>query len=159
MITRIEQQMLDEGISSFTQYDMNTLIVRIADKLGKLPYEITEDVILQHHKNLKNDLLSEACEEEIIKGFTASNGHVYRTNRDDQVNMIGQKDILDDTDSAEPIKWRTEDAGWIDHTKDEWLQVYKEAFDFKKSTLLKYASLKDQVNNATTHDEIVKITV
>ncbi|WEZ05511.1 hypothetical protein P5666_06420 [Bacillus subtilis] len=49
MITRIEQQMLDEGISSFTQYDMNTLIVRIADKLGKLPYEITEDVILQHH--------------------------------------------------------------------------------------------------------------
>ncbi|WP_338816794.1 hypothetical protein [Bacillus subtilis] len=159
MITRIEQQMLDKGISSFTQYDMNTLIVRIADKLGKLPYEITEDVILQHHKNLKNDLLSEACEEEIIKGFTASNGHVYRTNRDDQVNMIGQKDILDDTDSAEPIKWRTEDAGWIDHTKDEWLQVYKEAFDFKKSTLLKYASLKDQVNNATTHDEIVKITV
>ncbi|KIU05879.1 DUF4376 domain-containing protein [Bacillus subtilis] len=159
MITRIEQQMLDEGISSFTQYDMNTLIVRIADKLGKLPYEITEDVILQHHKNLKNDLLSEACEEEIIKGFTASNGHVYRTNRDDQVNMIGQKGILDDTDSAEPIKWRTEDAGWIDHTKDEWLQVYKEAFDFKKSTLLKYASLKDQVNNATTHDEIVKITV
>ncbi|AQZ93162.1 hypothetical protein NRS6186_22230 (plasmid) [Bacillus subtilis] len=159
MITRIEQQMLDKGISSFTQYDMNTLIVRIADKLGKLPYEITEDVILQHHKNLKNDLLSEACEEEIIKGFTASNGHVYRTNRDDQVNMIGQKDILDDTDSAEPIKWRTEDAGWIDHTKDEWLQIYKEAFDFKKSTLLKYASLKDQVNNATTHDEIVKITV
>lgn len=151
--------MLDKGISSFTQYDMNTLIVRIADKLGKLPYEITEDVILQHHKNLKNDLLSEACEEEIIKGFTASNGHVYRTNRDDQVNMIGQKDILDDTDSAEPIKWRTEDAGWIDHTKDEWLQIYKEAFDFKKSTLLKYASLKDQVNNATTHDEIVKITV
>ncbi|RFP77300.1 hypothetical protein D0N41_22570, partial [Bacillus subtilis KCTC 1028 = ATCC 6051a] len=149
MITRIEQQMLDKGISSFTQYDMNTLIVRIADKLGKLPYEITEDVILQHHKNLKNDLLSEACEEEIIKGFTASNGHVYRTNRDDQVNMIGQKDILDDTDSAEPIKWRTEDAGWIDHTKDEWLQIYKEAFDFKKSTLLKYASLKDQVNNAT----------
>lgn len=159
MITRIEQQMLDKGISSFTQYDMNTLIVRIADKLGKLPYEITEDVILQHHKNLKNDLLSEACEEEIIKGFTASNGHVYRTNRDDQVNMIGQKDILDDTDSAEPIKWRTEDAGWIDHTKDEWLQIYKEAFDFRKSTLLKYASLKDQVNNATTHDEIVKITV
>lgn len=159
MITRIEQQMLDKGISSFTQYDMNTLIVRIADKLGKLPYEITEDVILQHHKNLKIDLLSEACEEEIIKGFTASNGHVYRTNRDDQVNMIGQKDILDDTDSAEPIKWRTEDAGWIDHTKDEWLQIYKEAFDFKKSTLLKYASLKDQVNNATTHDEIVKITV
>ncbi|MGG1051969.1 hypothetical protein ABE174_19640 [Bacillus subtilis] len=159
MITRIEQQMLDKGISSFTQYDMNTLIVRIADKLGKLPYEITEDVILQHHKNLKNNLLSEACEEEIIKGFTASNGHVYRTNRDDQVNMIGQKDILDDTDSAEPIKWRTEDAGWIDHTKDEWLQIYKEAFDFKKSTLLKYASLKDQVNNATTHDEIVKITV
>ncbi|CAI6329523.1 hypothetical protein M1D45_21830 (plasmid) [Bacillus sp. SA116] len=159
MITRIEQQMLDEGISSFTQYDMNTLIVRIADKLGKLPYEITEDVILQHHKNLKNDLLSEACEEEIIKGFTASNGHAYRTNRDDQVNMIGQKDILDDTNTDEPIKWKTEDAGWIDHTKDEWLQVYKEAFDFKKSTLLKYATLKDQVNNATTHDEILKIAI
>ncbi|CAI6330587.1 DUF4376 domain-containing protein [Bacillus subtilis] len=159
MITRIEQQMLDEGISSFTQYDMNTLIVRIADKLGKLPYEITEDVILQHHKNLKNDLLSEACEEEIIKGFTASNGHAYRTNRDDQVNMIGQKDILDDTNTDEPIKWKTEDAGWIDHTKDEWLQVYKEAFDFKKSTLLKYATLKDRVNNATTHDEILKIAI
>ncbi|CAF1775466.1 hypothetical protein [Bacillus subtilis] len=159
MITRIEQQMLDEGISSFTQYDMNTLIVRIADKLGKLPYEITEDVILQHHKNLKNDLLSEACEEEIIKGFTASNGHAYRTNRDDQVNMIGQKDILDDTNTDEPIKWKTEDAGWIDHTKDEWLQVYKEAFNFKKSTLLKYATLKDQVNNATTHDEILKIAI
>lgn len=156
MITRIEQRMIDEGISTFTQYDMNTLIMRISEKIGKLPYEITADVILQHHKNLKIDILADLCEEEIIKGFKATNGHFYRTNRDDQINMIGQKDVLNtDSNLEETVFWKTEDAGYISHTKDEWLKVYAEAFEHKKNQLLKYNELKTKILNATTHEVVV----
>lgn len=156
-LTSLEQKLIKQGLNSFTTQEKNNLITIIANKENKMYYEVDENYILNYHKRLKIGILSEACEETIIKGFIASNGHHYRTNRDDQINMIGQKDMLMTDPSITTVAWKTEDVGYIIHTREEWLQVYNEAFEHKKYQLLKYNDLKQQILNATTHEEILSI--
>lgn len=154
----VERKLLTSGFDSLDTLEKNQLVSQIAKKEGKMYYEITEDYILEYHKNLKIDVLRQICNDKIINGFTASNGHTYRTNRDDQLNMIGQKVELMADESITTVSWKTEDAGYIDHTREEWLQVYKEGYEHKETNLLKYNTLKQQVRDAKTHDEVLAIS-
>jgi hypothetical protein len=156
-LTTLEQKLIQEGYDAFSREEKNALIALLANRDGLLYSQVTDEYILEHHKKLKISILSEQCELSIVNGFEASNGHHYRTNRDDQINMIGQKDALMADPTITVVPWKTEDAGYINHTREEWLQVYKEAFEHKKSQLFKYNDLKQQVLNATTHEEIVAI--
>jgi hypothetical protein len=155
--TPLEQKLVEVGFDKFSLPDKNMLISILANREELMYSQITDEYILNHHKQLKIDILSEKCEEAIITGFKSSNGHWYRTNRDDQINMIGQKDLLMADETVTIVPWKTEDTGYINHTREEWLQVYIEAFKHKKTQLLKYNTLKQQVLNATTHNEIVAI--
>lgn len=109
---------------------------------------------LSYFQDLKKAELNRQCEEAIVQGFTASNGHVYRTNRDDQTNMIGQKDELMSKTSITTVPWKTEDAGYIVHTREEWLTVYAEAFAHKKNQLFKYDTLKGEVYKCERKEEV-----
>lgn len=154
----LEQKLVEQGYDAFTLEDKNRLITILANRNGLMYSDIAADYILTTHKNLKTELLSEDCENTIITGFTSSNGHKYRLNRDDQLNMIGQKDELMGDTTITTVSWRAEDVGaWIDHTRDEWLTVYKEGFAFKKNTLTKYNQLKAQVQQATTNAAVLAI--
>ena len=158
MLTTLENKLVTEGYTAFTVEEKNLFIQYLARNAIKPITDITEDYILTYHKQVKTYLMNQSCEADIINGFTSSNGHVYRTNRDDQVNMIGQKDELMEDTTITDVPWKTEDAGYVVHTRDEWLtQVYKEAFSSKKSKLFKYNSLKGQINAATSHDEILAV--
>lgn len=119
--------------------------------------EGNKEKILENMKNAKIEDLNRTCEESIEAGFISSNGHHYRTNRDDQVNMIGQKDELTEDLEITVVSWKTEDLGYIDHSRDEWLLVYKEAFAHKKAQLLKYDDLKKQVLLCQTIEEVQAI--
>ncbi|MCB5366910.1 DUF4376 domain-containing protein [Collinsella aerofaciens] len=154
----VERKLLTSGFASLDMIEKNQLVSQIAKKEGKMYYEITEDYILEYHKNLKIDVLSQMCNEAIINGFTASNGHTYRTNRDDQINMMGKKIELMEDASITTVAWKTEDVGYIDHTREEWLQVYKESFEHKETNLLKYNTLKQQVRDAQTHEEVLAVS-
>jgi len=154
LLTKLEKKMIDEGLSSFSIMDMNNFIVFVANKKGMTYSEVTNDTLLEYHKEIKVNYFSDLCEEEIVKGFTASNGHYYRTNRDDQVNMIGQKDELNADETIATVLWKTENDGYISHTREEWLTVYSEAFNHKKTTLLKYNTLKQKILNAKTQEEV-----
>jgi hypothetical protein len=155
--THEEKLLLEQGFNAFSLAQKNSLISILAGREGLMYSEISEEYILNHHKKIKVDILSETCELEILKGFTATNGHVYRTNRDDQVNMIGQKDELNAEPSISTVHWKSEDAGYIPHTREEWLKIYVEAFAYKKTQLFKYNTLKQRVLAALTHEEIVSI--
>ncbi|MGJ9384898.1 hypothetical protein [Salipaludibacillus sp. CF4.18] len=52
------------------------------------------------------------------------------------------------------IMWKTEDFGYVDHTRDEWLTVYSEAFGHKKEQLFKYDQLKEMTSGCETLDEV-----
>lgn len=114
--------------------------------------------VLEKKKIEKIQEMNDICEQKIVEGFLSSNGHYYRTNRDDQINMIGQKDALLADPSIVSVQWKTEDMGYIDHTREEWLQVYGEAFTHKKTQLFKYNTLKQQIQATTTIEEIDLIT-
>lgn len=119
---------------------------------------ITEANIVDFYKPLKINELNEKCEQTIEKGFLCSNGHWYRVNRDDQINMIGQKDELTEKPDLLEVKWKTEDVGYVIHTRSEWLTVYFEAFTHKQTQLFKYDDLKTLVSNCSTMSEINNIT-
>jgi hypothetical protein len=154
----LEKMLIENGYDRFSLAEKNALITELANR-NKLSFlEVNEEYILNHHKTLKIEMFKEICETDIEKGFTATNGHFYRTNRDDQINMIGQKDLLNSMPTIESVMWKTEDAGYIEHTKAEWLDIYTQAFMHKQETLFKYDSLKKNIMLATTHAEIMSMT-
>ena len=156
-LNTIEEKLIHEGYDSFSLQDKNALVMYLANKEGLIYSAITDEYILNYHKQLKIDILSETCDSIIVEGFTATNGHHYRTNRDDQINMIAKNvQLLHDTTISE-IMWKTEDAGYIKHTREEWLQVYNEGVTFKEQNLYKYNALKLQVANATTDAEVLAV--
>lgn len=110
--------------------------------------------ILNIIKSQRKDEFKSICEEKIINGFQSSNGHWYRTNRDDQTNMIGQKDELIDDETILTVNWKTEDMGYISHTREEWLIIYKEAFFHKKTQLYRYNELKKIIDNCDSVEEL-----
>jgi hypothetical protein len=153
----LEKRMISTSFDTFGINEKNALISEIANRHKLMFHEVNNEYILNHHRLLKIEILKEQCEITIEAGFTASNGHAYRTNRDDQINMIGQKDELTIDTSIATVMWKTEDVGYFQHTREEWLKIYNEAFAHKKATLFRYDSLKKLINEATSHDEIIAI--
>ena len=109
---------------------------------------------LEYFKEVKVLYFKNKCEYVIEEGFTASNGNFYRTNRDDQTNMIGQKDSLSDNPAILQVPWKTEDKGYIMHSRDEWLMISREAFAHKPNQLFKYDAIKNLTLGVTTLEEL-----
>jgi hypothetical protein len=157
MLTDLESKLLDNGYNYFGINEKNEFIKFLANRNGVPFNQITDEYILGYHKELKIEKLSKECESNILSGFTASNGKVYRTNRDDQINMIGQKDKLQSDETITSVMWKTEDSGYAEHTREEWTTVYGEAFDHKSRQLFKYDRLKNLILGATTDTEVTNI--
>jgi len=111
---------------------------------------------LKEAKEQKVQELTHNCKQDIIYGFVASNGNAYRLTVEDQLNMQGQKNDLDDDPNITSVGWMTKDDVSITHTRDEWLTMYKEAFQHKNDTIWKNKSLRDQVLAETT-DTVEKV--
>jgi hypothetical protein len=120
---------------------------RVNPETKELEFIYEEDLSkLEGFKEMKINNLNRQCEKAIEEGFTSTvNGHIYRTNRDDQINFMGQKDELTSDAIIETVMWKTEDAGYLSHTREEWLEIYFEALANKKVQLFKYNTLKGQV--------------
>lgn len=157
-LSPLEKQMIENGYNSLSLKDKNSLIAILADREGLKYSEITDEYILNHHKRIKIDILSEKCDETIIGGFESTNGNIYRTNRDDQMNMIGKMVQLQIDTKIQSVMWKTENEGYLDHTREEWVnQVFLEALNFKEMNLFKYSTLKEQVANAKTDEEVLAV--
>ncbi|MFD2704247.1 DUF4376 domain-containing protein [Salibacterium lacus] len=105
-------------------------------------------------KNRKIKELSSKCKESIVYNFVASNGNGYRLTIEDQLNMQGQKSELDDDGTIEEVDWMTIDDSNVTHTRDEWLTIYKEAFQHKNDSIFKNKQLRDQVRVCETKEEV-----
>lgn len=148
------EAMIDSGKILVDHGWEGTLFKPVYDEINKTWIEGEPDKIKETAKKSKKLEMKSLCEQKILEGFTSSNGHIYRTNRDDQMNMNGQKDELQEYPDITTVYWKTEDMGYIPHTREEWCQVYLEAFNHKKSTLFKYDSLKIQIDLLEDVEEI-----
>lgn len=155
--TDADTNLMQTDFDTLDNETKNDIIIVLARKGNMVLNEVTPEYILQYHRELKRVEMNQACDDAICDGFTATNGHIYRTNRDDQTNMIGQKDELNGDPTIEVVPWKTEDMGYIEHTREDWLSVYAQAFTFKKQNLFKYDSLKKDITLTTSHSDIIAI--
>lgn len=153
-----DKKLLEVGFDNMSLYDKNQLLVNIGAKQNVDYNKLTEEDILEYHKKLKRNELSNYCNDEVVNGFTATNGDDYRLNRDDQINFLGKMIQIMNDSTISIIQWKTENQGYREHTREEWIKVFNEGLIHKEATLFKYNSLVNSLENAETHDEIVEVS-
>lgn len=155
----IESWILESGLA-YLSPGQNALVIDYFMKEDGITDAtlVTGEYLLNKVRAIKIASLKVKCEEVIEAGFTSTNGNFYRTNRDDQLNMVGQKDYLKDN-PTHLVMWKTENAGYVEHEPADWLsQVYNEGFAHKQQALFRYDYLKSVVNAATTSTEVIDVT-
>ena len=123
------------------------------------------NLILEQVKKEKIKDLDRKCEETILSGFTIPDdttytnliGNHYGFDLYDQLNFNMQMTYLSEISATEPIYWKTENKGVLPHTIDEFKEVCRYAERHKRGNIEKYWSLKEQVLNATSIEEIEAI--
>lgn len=93
-------------------------------------------------------------DQTIEAGFTATNGHQYFFGDTDQKKMQGKIALLGVSPTVTSVGWLTNDAGFITHTRDEFIQVATDADQFETDQHMKCYQLENQVWATTTIDQI-----
>ncbi|AFQ96520.1 hypothetical protein [Bacillus phage vB_BceM_Bc431v3] len=154
-----ERELITRGFDKMIPDYQNSLMNAISRKTGMLLWQIRAEDILKYHKDLKISMHNEFCEIAIAGGFTATNGHRYRTNADDQTNFLGKMIFLLMKPETAEVGWKAEDVGdYVIHTKEEWLQVALEGFAHKEAQLTKFNEKTKTIRAATTHDQVVAVS-
>ena len=142
---------LAQEFSSCTSYRINT-----GTRLIEFNYDTTFD--LEQYKSYKINELKNTCQENIYIGFISQlNNHTYRTNNDDQINFLGKYNQIMSDNTITNVMWKTEDVGYIEHTRADWLSIYNEALTAKEQKLFHYEQLRQQVSACTTKEEVEAI--
>ncbi|UPI12850.1 hypothetical protein [Bacillus phage SBSphiJ5] len=157
ILSSLEKKVLEVGYDGLSLSEKNDYIRLVASRKQKLINQVTDQDLLDYHKEFKIYVFQVTCDTEIAKGFTASNGHTYRTNREDQTNMLATKIQLSEDPTITEVYWLTQDVGYLMHTREEWLKVYNEAFEHKKNLVYKNGELRRMIENASTDAEVVAI--
>jgi hypothetical protein len=134
------------------KYANDQMVERTADELFDLA----------KYKQDKIDLLSATCNSTILAGFSSSAlgiSHNYDFNYEAQGNLSGRLGLINANQNyTEPFSWKTTDAGVLNHTKAQFIQLCTDADTFKNTQIAKYWTLKGQVNavseSATSKDQI-----
>lgn len=149
---------MENDYDKMSSQQKDEVAAHVARQKGISYRNMPDSAILAYHKEIKNGLMNNTCDETIEYGFCSQvNGHHYRTNRDDQINFIGQCQVLKLEPSIETVIWKTEDAGPIPLTRNEFFFIYKEGLLHKNSTIQKYWQKKMKIEACTTHAEIMGI--
>ncbi|AGY46603.1 hypothetical protein BigBertha_95 [Bacillus phage BigBertha] len=158
-LTPYEKTLVMTGFDTMSGDYQNALMNAISRKSGKLLWQIKPEDTLNYHKDIKLAMQNEFYEIEVAAGFTAPNGHKYRSNADDQTNFIGKMVyLLMNPDIAE-INWKAEDVDdYIVHPKDEWIQVALAGFTHKEATLAKFHEKTKAIKTATTHEQVLAVS-
>ena len=118
----------------------------------------TGSVPLDMIKQAKLDQLKECCELAILAGFRSEqNGHLYSFGQYDQLNFTQQMLVTLGDPSIDGMSWKTEDAGLVQHSRNQFLALCKEAEQHKRSKMSKDWMLKEQVHAAQSAEQLDKI--
>lgn len=139
-----------------------------SDPLNKLTKAELDASILTLTKRNKILELSKECENVIIAGFTSSAlgiEKIYDSEEVDQINLIGSVSTTTPT-PAEPTGYtiyyacrdpETNIKSYIEHTHYQLRQVMADGATFKLVQLQRFNTLRNQVNEATTVEDIEAI--
>jgi len=139
-----QHQDIIKNTPNYTIVDGFPIYTPISD-LEKLPFI----------QQAKIEEINIACNKEILGGFDSlilGESNHYKFDMEYQANMNQQMGILSLDQTIEFIPWPTS-SGVAIHTKTQFIQLLKEASDFKSSKLFRYFDLKQQIMNCqNTYD-------
>jgi hypothetical protein len=105
--------------------------------------------------------LKSACQQTILAGFTSSclgAAHQYDFDYQAQMNLTAQYTMLMNDSTITSVMWKTKDAGPLSHTRAQFIQLCKDADNWKWTNVQRYWNLVAQVQAATTEAQINAIT-
>lgn len=122
---------------------------------------VSSDDLLITAKQAKKEELSRKCNLAIIGGFPSSalgTAHTYPSDEEAQRNFNSEinKFLIDSTYTTSQFK--TLDAGYLAHTKDQLFQVFSDGHNFKLSQLVRLNGKKADCDTAQTQPELDAIT-
>lgn len=125
----------------------------VIENVDDLQYEGLEEA-----KKIKKEELSKACRDKILTGFSSSTtGNSYKFDEEDQLNFVHRMVMLLADPSVSKVDWKTKDKGVVSHNRQDFMKIVSEADSHKSSNIQKYRDLENQINNATTVDEVNSI--
>jgi hypothetical protein len=114
---------------------------------------------LDEVKKKKIDELNNQCEATILSGFVSTTTtHKYGFSTYDQMNLTQQMILMLKDTTITSVYWKTEDAGILSHTRDEFFSITSEAEQHKRNNIQKYWDLKAKVQAALSENEVSMIT-
>jgi len=141
-----EYSELARNSSYYTIVDNIPVYTPIPDEIKLLP--------LQQSKIEEINL---ACNQEILGNFFSSctgTEHTYKFDMEYQANLNQQMGMLNIDETILSIPWPTVDNGIVIHNRSQFIDLLKDASDFKTSKLYRYFDLKAQVMNCQHTDEV-----
>jgi len=118
---------------------------------------IPDSVKLPYTQEAKIEEINLACNLEILNGFVSSCTGIeygYKFDLEYQANLNQQMGMLSLDSAICEIPWPTKNAGVIIHQRSQFIQLLKDASDFKSSRLFRYFDMKEQIINCLTTDEV-----
>jgi hypothetical protein len=114
-------------------------------------------IALQEIKENKIIELNTLCNQEILGGFPSSatgTEHQYKFDMEYQGNFSQQGVMLTLDPTIETVMWPTSDAGVIPHTREQFIQLCKDAQNWKGTNIYRYFAMKAQIEATTTPEEV-----
>lgn len=149
---------LDDGITSFRGIQNNFLVVEDDFDESADP-SILNSALLDFHKKVQLERLSNECEVFIKGGFYSSATDAFYAFRDnDQQNFNQQLTMFLIDPTIESIFWKTEDKGVLSHTKEEFIQVCKDGEVHKRNAIGMFWELKEYILSLQDISVIKNIT-
>jgi hypothetical protein len=153
---QLEKEHLIEKLfsTSLVNFEEKTLKKIMADERN---LDVENIDLLTLHKELKIEHLNKKCNEEILKGFVSNalnEDHFYGFDEEDQSNFTMQLAFINSVLDIQTVEWKTEDAGVLSHTKEQFIAVCMDGENHKRQNIFKYWTLKAEVENAMTQEEI-----
>lgn len=138
-----------------------------ADKFAQYRYRVdptTETIVwdttpigasLEEAKAAKIAFLDNECSQAIYRGFfSVSTGYHFGFDQEDQDNFNQMTTLLLLKSDITEIQWKTDDAGVVTLTREQFLKVVEEAAQHKQAQIARYWTLKAQVLAAETKEEV-----
>ena len=129
---------------------VDTLMIHISKQISLV-------IELQKIKEQKILELNTACNQTILGGFPSSctgAGHEYKFDMEYQGNITQQGVMLTLDQTITVVPWPTKDEGVIPHTRDQFIELCKEAQEWKGANIYRYFGLKAQVEACTDIEQV-----
>ncbi|MFP6167517.1 hypothetical protein ACLGBK_01355 [Helicobacter pylori] len=126
--------------------------------------EKLKEITLEQKKQELEKEINAICKEKIVKGFTSEvlgNPHAYNLTIEDQTNL--QALVIARIDSvfrcAEVSNGVVSNKTYKKHTKEQILQLSKDALKFKQDLIIFYGREKERLNAITSLEELKKFVI